>query len=163
MRRTLVLVAMFAAAAANAACGDLLSNLLNKTNPSATTTTTSAQTSLEGSWATAQSSPGASGSFNDACVDFKWTVTEFSGSAGAGTFSATCMGNVKVVGSARAELTSSTTANWTATATGTAPASPSCGVSLSGTATLEATNQIKIPYSGTSCIGPLSGTEVIKR
>ena len=163
MRRTLIFVAMFAAAVANAGCGDLLNNLLNKTTPSDTSSSSAAQTSLGGTWATTQSIPGASGSLNDACVDFKWSVTEFSGSAGTGAFSATCMGNVKVIGSAKAELTSSSSATWTATATGTAPNQPSCGVSLSGTATLESTNQIKIPYSGTSCLGPVSGTEVIKR
>ena len=154
MRRTLVLVALFAAAAANAGCFDFAT----KTSPTPT-----ASTALAGEWATTQSIPGASGSLNDACVDFKWAVTQYDGTSGAGTFSATCMGNVKVVGSAKATLSSATSATWTANATGTAPNQPACQGALSGTATLEATNQIKIPYSGTSCLGPLSGTEIIKR
>src|SRR5262245_34599284 len=132
MRRVLIFVALVAAAAANAACGDLLGNLFNKTSP----TTPTASAALAGSWATTQSLPGPSGSLDASCVDFKWTVTEFSGTSGSGTFSATCLGNVKVTGSAMANLTSSTAATWSATATGAAPNAPACQISIAGTATL---------------------------
>ena len=159
MRRTLVLVALLSAAATSAACGDVFKNLFS----SKTSATPAASDALAGSWATTQSIPGASGSLNDSCVNFKWAVTEFSGTSGAGNFSATCMGNVQVTGNAMANLTTATTATWSATATGTTPNQPPCQIALSGTATLEATNQIRIPYSGTTCFGPVSGTEVIKR
>lgn len=158
MRRSVVFVAILAAAAANAACGDLLNNLINKTSATPT-----ASTALSGTWATTQSLPGSSGSLDNSCVDFKWDVTEFSGTSGSGTFSATCLGNVHVTGSAMGNLTSSSSATWSATATGVAPGAPTCQIAISGTATIEASNKIRIPYSGTTCLGAVSGTEVIQK
>ena len=156
MRRALLLVVVLAGSAANAACLDFLKDL---TKP--TVTTTSAQ-SLNGTWATTQSLPGSSGSLADSCVNFTWSVTQISGSSGAGTFSATCMGNVQVAGSASGTLNGNTL-TWNATATGTVPNLPPCQITLSGTATLEANNKIRIPYAGTTCLGPVSGTEVIQK
>ena len=154
MRRTVLSLIVCAAAVAGSACFDFST----KATPAL-----SASNSLGGSWATTQSLPGASGSLNDSCVDFKWAVTQFSGTSGSGTFSATCMGNVKVTGTASASLTTATSATWSANAQGAAPGQPPCQVAISGTATLEADNRIKIPYSGTTCLGPVSGTEIIQR
>jgi len=72
------------------------------------------------------------------------------------------MGNVQVAGAASGTL-SGNTITWNATATGTVPNVPACQISLSGTATLETNNKIRIPYAGTTCIGPVSGTEVIQK
>ena len=82
--------------------------------------------------------------------------------SGSGTFSATCMGNVQVNGSASGSINGNTI-TWSATATGTVPNLPPCQIMLSGTATLEANNKIRIPYAGTTCLGPVSGTEVIQK
>ena len=146
-------VALLTAALASSACFDFGT----RTSPSPTTSQV-----LGGSWTTVQSLPGVTGSLQDSCVDFRWAVTEFTGTSGAGTFRATCLGNVQVSGSARGTL-SGTTVNWSATATGTVPGLPPCAISLTGTATLESNNRIRIPYSGTTCFGPVSGTEIIGR
>ncbi len=42
--------------------------------------------------------PASSGSLADSCVNFHWNVTQFTGTSGSGTFSATCFGNLDVVG-----------------------------------------------------------------
>lgn len=144
---------IFVAAAASAACFDFST----KTSPSPTVNTV-----LGGNWATTQSLPGVSGSLADSCVNFQWTVTSFTGTSGSGTFSATCLGNMQVAGSATGTL-SGTTVNWSANATATVPGIPACPVAISGTAILEANNQIRIPYSGTTCLGPVSGIEIIRR
>ena len=161
MRRVLLLAALITGSAAlSAACGlDFLKEL---TKPSVTTTTTSAADTLGGTWATTQSLPGSSGSLANSCVNYSWTVTQFSGSSGSGTFAATCFGNVSVTGSASGSI-NGTTITWSANATGTAPNFPACQINLSGTATLEANNKIRIPYAGTTCLGPVSGTEVIQK
>ena len=117
---------------------------------------------LGGVWATTQSFPGiGSGSVQDSCTNFKWQVTDFSGTSGSGTFSATCLnGAMNIAGSARGTL-SGTTVTWTATATATGAGIPAgCAISLAGTAVLDG-NQIRIPYSGTTCLGPVSGTEIL--
>ena len=159
MRRALLLIVVIAGSAASAACLDFLKDL---TKPSVTTTTTSAADTLAGTWATTQSLPGSSGSLANSCVNYSWTVTQFSGSSGSGTFAATCFGNVAVTGSASGSINGNTI-TWSANATGTVPNFPSCQINLSGTATLEANNKIRIPYAGTTCLGPVSGTEVIQK
>ena len=108
-----VIVLTIVAAGASGACFDFKST----SSPTSPTNTTSQ--ALGGNWATVQSLPGPSGSLQDACVNFKWSVNQFNGTSGSGTFSATCVGNVQVSGSASATLTSSTAATWSANATGT--------------------------------------------
>jgi hypothetical protein len=56
---------------------------------------------------------------------------------------------------------SGTIVNWTATATAAGAGVPTgCAISLAGTAVFEG-SQIRIPYSGTTCLGPVSGTEIL--
>lgn len=114
---------------------------------------------LGGTWVTVESIPGAS--LNDSCTNFTWDVTEYTGATAKGTFSARCFGNVDIAGSAQGVL-NGVNVNWSATATATVPGLPGCPINLSGVATLE-TDRIRIPYSGTTCMGPVSGTEVVKR
>ena len=153
MMKRLAAAFMLIAASASAACFDFSS----KTSPTPT-----ANTVLGGNWATTQSLPGVSGSLADSCVNFHWAVTSFTGTSGSGTFSATCLGNMQVAGSATGTL-SGTTLTWSANATATVPGVPACAIAISGTATLEANNQIRIPYAGTTCLGPVSGTEIIQK
>lgn len=157
MRRMVFVLLTIAAAAGTTACSDLINKISDLTKPTETTTQT-----LAGNWSTVQSLAGSSGSLQDACVNFKWNVTQTSGTSGSGTFSATCAGNVQVSGSASGTLTGSVI-NWSATATGTITGQPPCTIALAGTATLEANNRIRIPYAGTTCLGPVSGTEIISR
>jgi hypothetical protein len=156
MKRVVIAFLASVVAAASAACFDFKAS----TSPSSVTGNTSQ--AIAGTWSTVQSLPGSSGSLADACVNFKWSVTQFSGTSGSGAFSATCMGSIQVSGTASATLAGSTL-NWSASATGTVPGQSACAIALAGTATLEANNQIRVPYSGTTCLGPVSGTEVIKR
>ena len=142
-------VALFAAVASTA-CFKIT------TSP---TPITPASQLLNGTWVTVESVPGQS--INDSCTNFKWAVTEYTGSTAKGTFSARCYGNVDIAGSAQGTL-SGVNITWSATATATLAGQPPCAISLSGVATLEA-DKIRIPYSGTTCLGPVSGTETLKR
>jgi len=155
MKRLILAFLAIAAAVGSAACFEFASKSTN--GPTNTTSQT-----LSGIWATVQSLPGSSGSLADACVNFKWNVTQITGTSGSGTFSATCFGTLDVAGSASGTLTGSVV-NWSANATGTVTGLPPCAIALTGTATLEANNRIRIPYSGTTCLGPVSGTEIISR
>ena len=100
---------------------------------------------------------------NEACTNFHWTVTEYTGSTASGAFSATCYGNVQVAGTAHGTLTSVTLVTWGLTATANGPGlPPSCPILLTGTATLGG-DTITIPYTGTICGAPVSGTEIMKK
>ena len=113
---------------------------------------------LAGTWRSVQT-----GSLQDSCTNFTWTVTQFTGNMGAGTFTATCFGNVQVAGTASGTMASPTTVSWVLTANASGPGTPaSCPINLSGTAVIEG-DLIRIPYSGSWCLGPLSGTETVRR
>jgi len=113
---------------------------------------------LMGTWASASSGVIPSPS---TCVDFKWNPTEQTATSAKGSFSATCAGGLKVAGTASGTLSGSTItwgANGTATETGGSP----CAITLTGTAEL-GTNSIRIPYTGSTCVGPVSGVEILNK
>jgi hypothetical protein len=95
------------------------------------------------------------------CSDFKWDVTEQTGNSAAGTFSATCAGDLKIAGTARGTLSGSVV-TWNAQANASVPGIPSCAIALTGTAEL-LVDAIRVPYSGTTCLGPVSGVETLRK
>lgn len=108
-----------------------------------------------GSWASLAASTAA-----QACTDYAWNVTEWTATSASGTWSARCFSSLPVTGTASAALVDGAV-RWTATGTGTAEG-VSCPVALAGSAVLEQ-SQIRIPYSGTTCLGPVAGTEILRK
>jgi len=129
------------------------------TSPSSSGTSIDA---LAGSW---QSVKDASSSIipdPNTCTDFHWNATSMTSNTAAGSFSATCTG-VLFQGTASGTLTGTTVA-WNASGTATSsslPTSP-CLITLSGTAEL-GTNSIRVPYSGNTCLGAVSGVQILNR
>ena len=151
MKNRILLVALSIAAASAAGCiGFERQSTL--TGPSAT-----GIGALMGSWNSSNLIPAA-----NACADFKWNVTEQTAATAKGSFSATCAGDLKVNGTAQGSLTGTGTISWSAQATATAPGLTACGVALTGTAELT-TDSIRVPYSGDTCLGKVSGVETLKR
>ena len=152
-----VLAATLIAAVMSAGCSpdSLLSSL---TKPS--TTSTSSQTgvqALSGTWSSVAPATGVA----NTCTSFKWNVTDINGDTGSGSFTAQCFNNMTINGTASGKL-SGDTITWTSTATGTSPSIDSCAISLSGTATMD-NNQIRVPFTGTTCLGPVSGVEILRK
>ena len=110
-----------------------------------------------GNWTSTNIIPSPS-----ACTDFKWDVTEQTPASAKGNFSATCAGELKLTGTAQGQLTSGSTLTWSATGNATAPGLTSCAISLTGTAEL-LIDTIRVPYSGTTCLGAVSGVESLKK
>lgn len=111
---------------------------------------------LLGTWSSSSVTPSP-----EACTDFVWEVTEQSGTTASGKFSATCPGGLKVSGTARGTLLGSTI-TWSAEGVATVTGLPPCAISLTGHAFLEA-DRIRVPYSGTTCLGPVQGEEMLQR
>jgi len=128
----------------------------NKTT--APTATSGGVEALVGTWASASTSVIPSPS---SCTDFKWNPTQLTPTAAMGSFSASCAGGLKVSGTAAGTL-NGTTVTWTANALASTPEIPSCAVALTGTAEL-GVNSIRVPYSGTTCLGPVSGVEILNK
>ena len=142
------LIAFCLAAAASACSGYEQKSTLE---PSAT-----GVSALLGSWSSASLVPSA-----DSCSDFKWNVTQQTGNSASGTFSATCKGDLRVSGTASGTLSGSTV-TWTAQATASVANVLSCPISLNGTAEL-GSDSIRVPYAGDTCLGKVSGVEILKK
>lgn len=112
---------------------------------------------LMGSWSSSNIIPAAA-----SCTDFKWNVTEQTAATAKGSFSASCAGDLKVSGTAQGSLTGAGTIAWSALGTATAPGLTGCGIALTGTAELT-TDSIRVPYSGNTCLGKVSGVEILKK
>ena len=112
--------------------------------------------SLMGNWTSSSLVPSPS-----SCSDFKWNVTEQTGTTAKGSFSATCAGDLKLTGTAQGTLNGSTI-QWSANALANAPGVTNCSVSLTGTAEIGVTS-IRVPYSGDTCLGKVSGVETLSR
>jgi hypothetical protein len=134
-----------------AGCSNLFS-FQNKTAPTETPTALAS-----GQWTSISSTT----SLTETCTNFSWTIVEISGTSGNGSFTATCFGGMAVTGTAEGTL-AGTEVTWTAEATGTTADGLVCPISLSGTATYDGT-QFRIPYTGTTCLGPVSGTEILRK
>ena len=95
------------------------------------------------------------------CGNLEWKITSMSDTAASGTFKAVCGGGLTLDGSAEGKLnglTADLKASGTVGGTGAA-----CSFSLTGTAVPEGLDTIRINYSGTTCLGPVSGSEVLKK
>jgi hypothetical protein len=113
--------------------------------------------SLVGVW-TSGSLPTSS-----SCGSFQYQITSQTATTIAGTFSAVCGGGVTLNGSANGTI-DGTTVTLTATGTAAMPGAPNCPFTLSGTGTIEDGGYtLRIPFSGTTCLGPVSGVEVMRR
>jgi hypothetical protein len=123
---------------------------------SATAPSTPGVSALMGSWTSATIIPSPS-----SCTDFKWNVTEQTSTSAKGSFSATCANSLKVSGTAQGTLSGSTI-TWSANGNASAPDLPSCAIALTGTAEL-GVDSIRIPYSGDTCVGKVSGVEILKK
>jgi len=147
-----ILALSFAVLAAAATAGCIgFEHSSSVTGPSA-----SGISALMGSWSSASVIPSPS-----SCTDFKWNVTEQTSTTAKGSFSATCANDLKVTGTAQGTLNGSTIV-WNAVGNANAPGLPSCAITLNGTAEIGA-DSIRVPYSGDTCLGKVSGVEVLRK
>lgn len=111
--------------------------------------------SLLGTWNSA-SSVGAGAS---SCTNFQWRLTGQQGNNVAGDASAIC-GPVAVSGTVSGTIDGK---DVSFQVSGSAAGSGvSCPFSITGTARIEG-DALRVPYSGTTCLGPTQGEEVLRR
>ena len=140
-------------AVGSTACFDMFKNLFSPTKP---TDTNGDVRSYIGTWTGPTVTPAA-----QSCGGLMWKITAQSGSQASGDFAATCADGVHLAGTMTATH-SDTSIPWAATGTATKGAA-TCPFNMTGTGTFQGTSNIVVTYSGTSCNGPVSGTETIKR
>jgi hypothetical protein len=156
MKRILLLLATLAAAStfATACAVESSTTVLSPTTPDAPATPLpSAPTTVTWQSETfALPSPGS-------CGNFQWQVTNATPNSMSGNFSGTCAGNIAFTGSASGTLVGKTVP-LTVTGVATYAGVITCPFDLSGTGVIEDNDTLlTIPYSGTTCFGPVSGTQ----
>jgi hypothetical protein len=150
MKKLAQLVICVAVAASTSACFGY------ERGKTTTAPTAAGSGSLLGSWTSSSLIPTPS-----TCTDFKWNVSEQTGTSASGSFSATCANDLKLTGTAQGTLSGSTI-DWTAQGVANAPGISGCNITLKGTAEIGVTS-IRVPYSGDTCLGKVSGVETLRR
>lgn len=141
-------------AVASTACSQMFKNMLG--SPTEPTKTGDVRSYL-GTWTGATTAAPAAQS----CGGLLWKITSQTGGQASGEFSATCADGVKLAGTMTATH-GETSIPWAATGTAT-KGTATCPFSMTGTGTFQGTSNIVLNYAGTSCNGPVSGSETIKR
>ena len=95
------------------------------------------------------------------CGNFQWNVTNQTSSTATGSFSAVCPGPYNVAGAIVAQLTNAAALPLVFTGVAT-QGSETCPFTLNGTAVPLTADTYRITYTGTSCIGPIQGTETLR-
>jgi hypothetical protein len=148
------MVLIAATAIGSAACLNTFNDLFS--SPTKPSDTNSAVRSYLGTWAGPAGTPAAQG-----CGGLQWKITSQNGSQASGDFAATCADGIKLAGTMTATH-SETAIPWAATGTATKDAT-SCPFNMTGTGTFQGTSNILVSYAGTTCLGPISGSETITR
>jgi hypothetical protein len=136
--------------------------------PTAPTTGTTTGTNSSNSNTPASAFAGAWGSSSIAglpvanCANMKWLITEQSANSIAGSVTADCQGGTTVSANLTGVLKSEDVIDMTARGTFVTLAIP-CPFDLRGTGTRQSNDSMKLGYTGTYCLGTVSGTENLKR
>jgi hypothetical protein len=134
---------------------DLLSK--KDTTPTGPTGPTTSIDAFAGTWSSVTASTPPTG-----CGNLRYTVTPTTATTATVSFTATCAGNITVTGSGTGTLTGSVI-NWSGSGL-VAQGGVNCPFTFTNsTATLDATGQIVVNYTGTVCGIPVSGTETVKK
>src|SRR5439155_12487285 len=97
------------------------------------------------------------------CGNFQYQIASQTSSSISGTFTGTCGGGLTISGNASGTL-NGTAVSLTATGTASMPGIPNCPFTLNGNGTIEDNgNTLRMPFTGETCLGPVSGTEVMRR
>ena len=155
--RVMLLGLALAAALAGAACIDQQGNVTLPQSAALTGPSANAG-SLTGFWRTRNGQPGA-----DNCYPIQWDITNQTGARISGSFFAICANVVLIGGTASGTTNGEHISLQVSGVTEAQGVSPTCGFSLQGIGTIGSnTNALLMNYFGTTCLGPVSGEEVLR-
>ena len=123
------------------------------------------QAVLQGTWSSRAAAGGSNPSsvFPGAgsCSSLEWSITEQTGATYVGEFAATCLDGIQLAGTATGILIDDVL-SIEASGIATLPGATTCTFTLTGTARLEG-QAIRIDYTGNTCLGSISGSEILER
>jgi hypothetical protein len=129
----------------------------SSSSPAAATTT--ASPAAAGTW----SSPTIAGLPNiSTCANLQWQIASQSATSVAGTVSAVCGGVVNVSANLSGTLSGSDLVNLEANGQAVG-LGITCPFSLVGIGHMQGSDAMKLDYQGTTCLGPVSGSQMLQR
>ena len=168
--RSVSVFALVVAAVLVGACGfQHASSVLSPSSTSSSGTATPAGTpgsttsnspSIVGVWTSSVSGslPAA-----NTCGNFQYMIASQAANSIAGTFNATCGNGLTVSASVNGQLNGNSI-SIVMDGSGSLPGLPNCTFKVTATGTIEDNgNTLNLPYSGTTCLGPVKGTEVLHK
>jgi hypothetical protein len=96
------------------------------------------------------------------CADVQWSISSLTDSSVAGTVSAVCGGVATITANLTGKLSGPESIDLTATGSAVA-LGITCGFELTGVGHLETSDSARLDYQGTTCLGPVSGSELLRR
>lgn len=96
------------------------------------------------------------------CTNLQWSISKLADTSVAGTISAVCGGSVTVTADVTGQLKDSDTVDLTANGSAVA-VGITCGFQLTGVGHRETNDSMRLDYQGTTCLGPVTGTEMLRR
>jgi hypothetical protein len=96
------------------------------------------------------------------CSELKWQITNLTATDIAGNVTATCGGSVTITADLTGKLNGSDVIDLTAKGQAVG-LGITCGFTLTGVGTRQSTDSVELDYKGNTCVGPVSGTEILRR
>ncbi|HZR24137.1 MAG TPA: hypothetical protein VFA59_11145 [Vicinamibacterales bacterium] len=129
--------------------------------------TSSNSPSLVGIWTSQSTTPSAAATPTlpsaSSCGNFQYQIASQTASAIAGTFTAICGNGLTISASANGHVDGTNVA-LTLDGSGSMPGVPNCNFNVTSTGQIQDNgNTLYLPYSGTTCLGPVHGTEVLHK
>jgi len=132
----------------------------NAPPPSTPNPASGGTTSLVGTWL---SNPLPTLPSPNSCGNFQYQIASQTATSIAGSFTAICGAGMTVSATLTGQL-NGTAVSITATGKASLPGIPECPFTLTGNGAIEDSGYtLVVPFSGTTCFGPVSGTEVLRR
>ncbi len=144
-----------------AGCDFIRSNSSTPENPSPTpeTAPSTSGSNFQGRWISGSQEGGVPSP--DSCTNFVWDVDQSDPSNVTAQFTATC-GNGFTLGGSGTGVLNGNLLTWTASGSAVGPGGVTCDFLLNGTAE-QVGEQVMLDYFGSTCIGPITGNELLRR
>src|SRR5262249_20743530 len=129
-------------------------------NPAGGNGSSATSTSLVGIWTSqTQTQQAPNLPSPNTCGSFQYQIASQTANAIAGTFTAVCGNGLTISASANGRV-DGTNVSLTLDGSGSMPGVPNCNFNVTSNGTIEDNgNTLRLPYSGTTCLGPIHGTE----
>lgn len=138
---------------------DIASSSAPAPAPSPSSSSSSSGGAFEGTW----SSPTLPGLPQiSSCTDLQWSISSQSSTSVAGVVSATCGGIADITAELTGEMDSNDVVNLTAKGSAVA-LGLTCPFDLTGVGHREAADAWRLDYEGSTCLGRVSGSELLRR